>query len=113
MYCINWHLDQEAWSAVFDLLVKAASSMALSSVRRHKMWGCLSLSLDDVTSCLCFVSRFIRTQRGDILMPSFLFICWLECFCKDSLCRINCLVSTCVHVCSIAQSCMTLWPREP
>ena len=44
MHCINWHLDQEAWSAVFDLLVKAASSMALSSVRRHKMWGCLSLS---------------------------------------------------------------------
>ena len=52
MHCINWHLDQEAWSAVFDLLVKAASSMALSSVRRHKMWGCLSLLMTSPAVCV-------------------------------------------------------------
>ena len=51
MHCINWQLDQEAWSAMFDLLVKAASSVALSSVRRHKMCGCLSLLMALAAVC--------------------------------------------------------------
>ena len=107
MRCINWQLDQEGWSACLTCLL-----------RLLHLWPCLpsggtkcvavSLFLDDVTSCWCSVSRFMRAQRGDTWMPSFLFVCWLGCFYEDSLCCVNCLVSPCVHVCSAAQSCLTL-----